>query len=53
MSTIHNKEVIPVEIMENPLLKRKNRMPGETIRLPSRGKFYDETVLKDHNHVLA
>ena len=50
MSTIHNKEVIPVEIMENPLLKRKNRMPGETIRLPSRGKFYDEIVLKDHKN---
>lgn len=31
----------------NPLLNRINRMPGETIRLPSLGKFYTNGELED------
>lgn len=38
-------ELKALEVASNPLLERLNKMPGETIRLPSRGKFYDERVL--------
>lgn len=31
----------------NPLLERQNKMPGETIRLPSLGKFYTHGELSD------
>lgn len=31
----------------NPLLNRINRMPGETVRLPSLGKFYTNHELSD------
>ncbi len=32
---------------QNPLLSRLNHMPGETIRLPSRGRFYINGELTD------
>ena len=32
---------------ENPLLNRINKMPGESIRLPSLGKFYSQNELSD------
>lgn len=39
-----------LEASVNPLLNRANRMPGETIRLPSRGKFYaKDAVIVDAN----
>ena len=31
----------------NPLLDRLNRMPGETIRLPSLGQFYEHGELEE------
>ena len=34
----------------NPLLERHNKMPGETIRLPSLGKFYTRGELTDDTH---
>lgn len=33
----------------NPLLDRINKMPGETIRLPSLGKFYDKDIIETIN----
>lgn len=34
-------------IPQNPLLNRLHRIPGETIRLPSLGKFYTDNELSD------
>jgi len=40
MTTPTLAETQAVAASSNPLLNRGNRMPGETVRLPSRGKFY-------------
>lgn len=51
MSQLTPAEQKALELSENPLLKRSNRMPGENIRLPSRGKFYKEgEVLVGHDN---
>lgn len=34
-------------ILKNPLLDRLNKLPGETVRLPSLGKFYESGELAD------
>lgn len=48
MTTQNIAEAQALMAATNPLLNRANRMPGETVRLPSRGKFYaDGEVLKD------
>lgn len=40
-------EIIATEKKQNPLLSRLNKIPGTTVRLPSRGLFYNDGELDE------